>query len=138
MPMPSLSGARVRIAALFATLMILLSGATAPAAAQQLIGSYQARLSAQDHFNSRGVRLTSAAAIIRQDRANFHEFGVTDDEDWSDEFFNDKRNRDLLERFLENGHAGPGVLRAIINGSPLIRVDIFRHRGGHFIRVTLL
>lgn len=108
------------------------------ASAQQLIGSYTARLSAQDHFNSRGARLNSAAAIIRQDRANFHEFGVTDEEDWSDEFFVLKRNRDLLERYLANGRADPGVLNAIVNGTPLIRVDIYRDGGGHFIRVTLL
>jgi hypothetical protein len=38
--------------------------------AQQLIGSYVALLSETDHFNSNGQRLTSAAAIIRQDRAN--------------------------------------------------------------------
>jgi hypothetical protein len=121
-----------------AALAAALSAWATMASAQHLIGSYEARLSARDHFNSRGERLNSAAAIIRQDRANFHEFGVTDDEDWADEFFHDKRNRDLLERHLANGHAEPRVLRAIVNGTPLIRVDIYRDRHGHFIRVHLL
>src|SRR3984957_18842556 len=46
--------------------------------AQQLIGSYVALLSEADHFNSNGQRLTSAAAIIRQDRANYHRYGIRD------------------------------------------------------------
>jgi hypothetical protein len=44
-------------------------GAPTLAQAQQLIGSYVALLSEADHFNSSGQRLSSAAAIIRQDRA---------------------------------------------------------------------
>ena len=35
------------------------------------VESYTARLSERDHYNSNGQRLLSAAAIIRQDRANF-------------------------------------------------------------------
>ena len=46
-----------------------------PVRAQTLVESYVAFLSEADHFNSNGQRLTSAAAIIRQDRANFHRFG---------------------------------------------------------------
>src|SRR5438309_1903209 len=38
-----------------------------PGRAQELIESYIAFLSEADHFNSNGQRLTSAAAIIRQD-----------------------------------------------------------------------
>lgn len=68
-------------------------GAPTFAEAQQLIGSYVARLSETDHFNSSGQRLTSAAAIIRQDRANFHRFGIKDPEDEGDAFFADEGNR---------------------------------------------
>ena len=46
--------------------------------AQELIESYTALLSEADHFNSSGQRLTSAAAIIRQDRANYYRYGVRD------------------------------------------------------------
>jgi hypothetical protein len=38
-------------------------------------------LSEQDHLNSNEQRLTTAAAIIRQDRANFHRFGLRDPAD---------------------------------------------------------
>ncbi|HXW41034.1 MAG TPA: hypothetical protein VEK75_07515, partial [Xanthobacteraceae bacterium] len=108
------------------------------AQAQQLIGSYVALLSERDHFNSNGQRLDSAAAIIRQDRANFHRFGIRDPEDQDDPFFGDERNRAALEQMLERGHADPGVVARIINGVALIKVDIYREAGDVFIRVMLL
>ena len=61
-----------------------------PSRAQQLIESYQAVLSERDHFNSNGQWLTSAAAIIRQDRANFHRYGFRDAADEDDKFFADE------------------------------------------------
>jgi hypothetical protein len=80
--------------------------------AQQLIGSYVALLSEADHFNSKGQRLTWAAA--------------------------DDGNRAALEQMLERGRADPGVLSRIVNGTPVIRVDIYRGADGPFVRVTLL
>jgi hypothetical protein len=109
-----------------------------PSQAQQLIGSYVALLSEADHFNSQGQRLTSAAAIIRQDRANFHRYGIRDPEDEDDSFFADEGNRAALEQMLERGRADPGVISRILNGAVLIRVDIYRGANGPFIRVTLL
>jgi hypothetical protein len=108
------------------------------AQAQQLIGSYIALLSEADHFNSNGQRLTSAAAIIRQDRANFHRFGIKDPQDQDDAFFADEANRATLEQMLERGRADPGVISRIVNSTVLIRVDIYRDASGPFIRVTLL
>jgi hypothetical protein len=108
------------------------------AQAQQLIASYVARLSVTDHLNSNGQRLTSAAAIIRQDRANFHRFGIRDPEDQDDPFFADQGNREALEQMLERGRAEPGVIERIVNGTPLIRVEIYRGSGGPFIVVTLI
>jgi hypothetical protein len=127
---------RLLSAALIAFAALLLSGPSVRA--QELVGSYVARLSAQDHFNSRGLRLNSAAAIIRQDRANFHEFGVTDPEDGGDDFFLSRKNRSLLEQFLANGTASPDAISAIVNGTPLIRVDIYRKGRRHFVHVSLL
>jgi hypothetical protein len=106
--------------------------------AQQLIGSYVALLSEADHFNSQGQRLTSAAAIIRQDRANFHRFKIRDPEDQDDPLFGDERNRSALEQMLERGRADPAVISRIVNGTVLIRVDIYRSSSGPFIQATLL
>ena len=109
-----------------------------PARAQVLIQSYTAFLSEADHFNSNGQRLTSAAAIIRQDRANFHRFGRGDPGDEGDRFFASIDNRAAMERMLERGRASPAAINAIVNRTPLIRVDIYRGGDGPFIRVTVL
>ena len=108
-----------------------------PAGAQQLIESYSARLSSADHFNSNGERLTTPAAIIRQDRANFHKFGVRDEEDESDRFFADQGNRALMERMLERGRTTAAVRRSIVDGSPLIRVELWREGGEDYVTVTV-
>lgn len=89
------------------------------------IESYVARLSAADHFNSNGVRLTNVAAIIRQDRANLYVFGKGDREDEQDSFFADKGNRARLEAMLNRGTASKGARQAIVNGTPMIRVDVY-------------
>ena len=116
----------------------LVLAATAPAAAAELIGSYNAFLSRADHYNSQGERLTSAAAIIRQDRANFHKFGIQDDQDESDNYFDDVNNRAVLERMLSDGSSDPGVLRRIVNSNLMIHVDIYRsNHHGDYVVVTL-
>ena len=110
----------------------------APASAAELIGSYNAWLSHADHYNSNGQRLTSAAAIIRQDRANFHKFGIQDDGDESDSYFDNVDNRALLEQMLNDGTSDPGVLRQIVNGNVMIHVDIYRSGShGDYVVVTL-
>lgn len=109
-----------------------------PAAACDLKESYLARLGPADHFNSSGERLTSAAAIIRQDRANYHQFGKRDEEDDGDDFFGSKENRATLERMLENGTSSPAALAEIVNGTPLIEVSVCRgNRGGDYINVRV-
>lgn len=103
----------------------LLLSSFSVSAAEKPIESYYARLSAEDHFNSSGERLTTAAAIIRQDRANFHVYGKRDQEDGSDYTFSDKANRARLERMIANGHYLGGAERAVLNGTPLIYVEIY-------------
>src|ERR1700693_6465061 len=105
---------------------VLSAGPIQSAHAQNLgnfIESYTARLSARDHYNSNGQRLKSAAAIIRQDRANFYVYGLRDSEDEPDPYFSSKDNRARLEEMLENGQTTPDAIDRIVNGTPLIRVD---------------
>ncbi len=112
--------------------------ASSPALADQLIESYVARLGANDHFNSSGGRLTSPALIIRQDRANFHKFGLRDPEDQNDNFFQNANNRELLQQFLDRGRTTPSAYRMIVNGQPLIRVNVYRMRGGDYVDVDVI
>jgi hypothetical protein len=119
-------------------LMLLLLVVSTPALAQELVESYVARLSASDHFNSKGGRLTSPALIIRQDRANFYKFGRRDVEDEDDQFFRNLKNRELLQQFLERGHTARAAYQAIVNGQPLIRVNIYRTGNGDYVDVLVL
>jgi S1-C subfamily serine protease len=110
----------------------------APLAAQQLLERYQARLSEADHFNSQGQRLTTPAAVIRQDRANFHRFGAGDQEDEPDRFFANQKNREILERMLQRGRADQDAVNAIVNSTPLIQVEVWRDANGPYIIVKTL
>lgn len=120
----------------FAALFSLLPSS---ADAAELIEQYIAVLSAKDHFNSKGKRLTSAAAIIRQDRANYHKFGLRDQGDAGDSFFADAENRATLEKMLERGTSTRSAINSVVNGTPVILVQIFRSESGlPFINVSVM
>lgn len=109
-----------------------------PVKAQQLVECYRAFLSEADHFNSNGQRLSSAAAIIRQDRANFHRFGVRDPGDESDSFFADEGNRAALERLIARGRSTRGAISRIVNSTVSIRTCVYIGPEGQFVDVTVL
>jgi|SRR6185312_347035 len=117
-------GIRGLVAASAIALASLAFGAAAQAAPLE---TYVARLSVQDHYNSNGVRLTTAAGIIRQDRANFYEFGLRDREDTADGFFASKANRAILEDMLLHGTISRAANDEIVNGTPLIVVHVYAH-----------
>lgn len=119
-------------------LLLTLLMASTPVLADELIESYIARLGSNDHFNSSGERLTSPALIIRQDRANFHKFGVQDADDQNDRFFQNAANRELLQQLLTRGRTTPNAYRIIVNGQPLIRVNVYRSRNGDYVDVDII
>lgn len=125
--------------ALLALLTIVFAYALSSARAEELVEQYVAVLSERDHFNSKGGRLTDAAAIIRQDRANYHKFGMRDRGDSGDNFFADAANRDLLERMLNRGSSSRSAINAIVNGTPVVLVQIFKSGSGQdFVNVSVM
>ena len=60
---------------------------SAPATAQQLMTSYYTLLTGADLSNSRGVPLGDFCAVVQQDRANYHRFGIRHDMDQPDPIF---------------------------------------------------
>ncbi|MDW6023203.1 hypothetical protein SAZ10_15705 [Mesorhizobium sp. BAC0120] len=90
-----------------------------------LIESYVAYISNNDLFNSSGDRLTQPWQIIRQDRANFHRFGLRDPGDESDSFFASAKNRAIMEQMLANGRISPQAALDVIRGGALVLVQIF-------------
>ena len=106
--------------------------------AQQLLESYTAFLSQNDHYNSNGQRLTEPWQIIRQDRANFHRYGTGDPQDGWDSFFGSFNNRARAEQMLLHGYISPQARNAIVNGQVMIRVEIWGQGGtGTSIRVDV-
>jgi hypothetical protein len=98
------------------------------ASADQYLGSYVARISAQDHQASDGYALDTAAQMVRQDRANWHKFGYGDPDDQDDPWFGSADARARLERMLGKGGAMTGAVRnAIANGEPRVQVDVYRN-----------
>ncbi|RWD61992.1 hypothetical protein [Mesorhizobium sp.] len=99
---------------------------TGSARADDMLGSYVARISDRDHRASDGYPLSSAAQMVRQDRANWHKFHRRDSDDQGDPWFRSDGSRADLQRMLERGGAmSSATRRAIVNGEPLIEVDVY-------------
>lgn len=111
---------------------------TINAQADEIIESYTAVLSEQDHYNSEGDAINTVAGVIRQDRANFHKFGIRQDGDTPDNFFRDKSNRAQLEDFINQGSISSGAANAILNTCPLVLVNIMQGRQGPYVEITVI
>lgn len=108
----------------FAALALLLT-TSAPVLADQLLASYSATISEDDLYNSSGERLTKPWQVLRQDRANVHEFGISQRGDERDRYFSRKANRALFEQLVRRGSIEPSAARAIINGDCRVYVEIY-------------
>ncbi|WP_027164172.1 hypothetical protein [Mesorhizobium sp. WSM1293] len=103
--------------------------------ADDMLGSYVARISDRDHQASDGYALDNAAQMVRQDRANWHKFHRRDSDDEADGWFRTNDQRADLQRMLERGGAmSSSTKRAILNGEPLIQVDVYENS----VRVSIL
>ena len=112
-----------------ATALALASFAVAqPAFAQSApIDGYCAQISDNDKYASDGFHLTDAGSILRQDRANYHRFGVADADDYGDNTFDSVSARERIPSMLDNGYIEPYIAREIVRGYPYVCVDIYRN-----------
>ena len=84
-----------------ATVLATSFSATDSAQADTLLGSYVARISDRDHQASDGYELSTAAQMVRQDRAYWHKFGSGDRDDEGDRWFRTNAQRERLQAMLE-------------------------------------
>ena len=118
---------------------LLLFSIMTPLHAAELIDEYYAYIGEDDLYNSRGSRLTEAWQVIRQDRANFHRFGIRQYGDEGDTFFGSQRNRAIAERMLLNGYIDRSAARRLVSGNVTIHVEIYgTGQVGNYINVTIL
>jgi len=112
-----------------AAMTAALAGAVVPGARAQgpLLETYVAFIGPADHYNSRGARLSEPWQIIRQDRANFHKFGIRDRGDEGDRFFSSIANRNRMERMILNGYIDRNAAWRIVNDNVWIRVEVYEN-----------
>ncbi len=116
----------------------VLSLSATPVMAQSLLDEYVAYIGEDDLYNSRGTRLRQPWQIVRQDRANFHRFGVRDRGDEWDAFFESAGNRDLMEQMLASGDISRSAARAVLGGHVWIRVQVWGRGGrGSYVSVDV-
>ncbi len=126
------------IATLLAALVFGLGAGSLPALAEQLLGSYVAYIGTQDLYNSKGARLSAPWQVLRQDRANFHRFGISQPGDEWDPFFADYDNRAAMEQMVMNGYINPQAARDIMAGGAFVYVEIWGENGrGTSVRVDV-
>lgn len=113
---------------------------SAPACAQadELIGAYVAYIGKPDLTNSKGARLREPWQILRQDRANYHRFGISQPGDEWDPFFGLIDNRAAMEQMVMRGSIDPRAARNIVDGGATVFVRIYgRGSLGTSVKVTV-
>lgn len=111
---------------------VLALTATGAYAQDQSIGTYMAYLGPEDLVNSSGVRLGSAAAIVAQDRANFHRFGIRHTEDQSDPWFSSRGHRMSIPDLVEISDVEAAI---VVRQGALVAVTVFADPTGQMTRM---
>jgi hypothetical protein len=100
-----------------ATAMLALTG-SAGAQDYGQIAYFGAAIGPEDFHNSAGARLTDPGAVLQQDRANFHRFGIRHPGDESDPVFADRAQRSRLPELYLAGGREPWFEEAVARGAP--------------------
>lgn len=94
------------------------------------LGNYMAYLGTDDMRNSSGDTLTDLGAVLQQDRANYHRFGLRDDFDQTDPFFSDPALRGRIPDIWEMDADFSYILDMVAKGEPtLVLVLIYGENG---------
>ena len=107
------------------------------AQAGRLVEEYTAYIGDEDPYNSNGEALTEPWQVIRQDRANYHRYGVSQPGDEGDGFFASAKNREKAERMAEYGTIETRAAHALLGDGSVINVQIFPWSNGDYINVTV-
>ncbi|WEZ83286.1 hypothetical protein P6U16_21030 [Rhizobium sp. 32-5/1] len=102
-----------------------------------LVERYTAYIGQDDLYNSYDERLWEPWQIIRQDRANYHRYGVFQPGDEGDAFFASAKNRERAERMIQFGTIDRAAAAALVQGDVLIDVKIYRGPDGDYLDITV-
>lgn len=123
--------------ALFLAVVTVIAFSAGAASADRLVEEYNAYIGEEDLYNSYGERLTAPWQVIRQDRANYHRYGISQPGDEGDSFFASAKNREKAERMIQYGTIERRAARDVLRGGALINVQIFRGPDGDYLNVTV-
>ncbi|WP_019953327.1 hypothetical protein [Yoonia vestfoldensis] len=84
---------------------------------------YRAEIVTDDMVNSNGERLEDLAAILQQDRANYHRFDIRQDGDETDPFFDDFQTRARMQVVYKPGPRDAEIESLLAFGA-IIRLDV--------------
>lgn len=121
---PALASAlRNLLAAPLVAVLAMLLPADSALAGDGVITSYRAYIGQEDLSASDGLRLKAVRDILRQDRANFHKFGIRQRGDTADDYFTSAGNRQLFERIPIR--CSPRVTAAVLEGGAAFGVTVY-------------
>jgi hypothetical protein len=128
----------IAILAVMPTLAFAQSSVTMAPPKLELMESYRAYIGRDDLFNSSGARLTKPWEILRQDRANFHQYGTKQMNEDGDSFFANVDNRARMEAMVQNGFTSMQAGDAIVGGLVWVNVEILGSNGvGRAVRISV-
>lgn len=118
---------------------VVAAGMATAALSDTLLGGYWAYIGRADLYNSNGQRLTTAAQVLQQDRANLHRFGVSQQGDEWDPYFGSYEARSAIASLVRAGNIGPRARAVLRNGGGSVYVKVFGNNRGVLtrLRVTL-
>ena len=91
--------------------LAVLAGTLTLALGGTKIGSYNAMFTNKDFTNSSGAKISGTAAVIQQDRANYHKFNKKDELDTGSGFFNSVSRRSQIPAMLKRGGVSNKLIR---------------------------
>ncbi|OAN79910.1 hypothetical protein A8B78_11655 [Jannaschia sp. EhC01] len=95
------------------------------AAAPAPVAEYVAFIGEADLYNSNGARLSAPWQVLRQDRANYHRFGIRQPGDEWDPLFADADDRALMETYVREGYISPRAAADIMRGGATVVVRAY-------------
>lgn len=95
---------------------------------------YSTKISNNDRYNSSGHRLTSVAAILRQDRANYYKFNLADRGDQGDGYFYSKSRRQIFSHVRVRVASG-WLRKRIVSPGKAVWVSVAYYPNQNLIRV---
>lgn len=109
------------------------------ATAQEVFDTYIAAIGHEDLYNSSGVRLKTAGAILQQDRANYHKFKIRHPSDTGDNYFTTPSERAKFSEAVKQSNLPKSLTEAIVMGTVrTLRIEIWGYdeSGVDYFKIT--